>query len=318
MKNRRCLYCYQPLSQEEEDFHERCSRRFFGTVKPPELNYSNEQIQELAKEIVIRSIAITGAQPKLSLTIEKTPDDPKNSRLTIVGLWGNYILKPPTAEFPHLPENEDLTMHLSESFGITTAAHSLIRLKSGELAYITKRFDRVKKEKLAMEDMCQLTETLTEDKYRGSMEKIGKQIMRFSSRPGLDLLSFFEMTLFSYLTGNADMHLKNFALLTTQERETILAPAYDMLSTKIAMPEDKDEAALTINGRKRRIKRSDFDALAKSLQLPEKSIQNVYVRASNNSKSFNDWIEISFLPVKLKAEYKKVIVECANKIQLRD
>ncbi len=248
MKKKKCLYCYQALAADEEDFHEHCSRKFFGTVTPPSLDYTRGQMEELAKENVIRSITVTGVQPKLSLTIEKAHGDPKASRFNIVGLWGEYILKPPSEAFPHLPENEDLTMHLSESFGINTAAHSLVRMRSGELAYITKRFDRQKKEKLALEDMCQLTETLTEDKYRGSMEKVGKQIFRFSSRKGFDLIGFFEMALFAYLTGNADMHLKNFSLLTTVDKEIILAPAYDMVSTKMTLPEDKDEAALTING----------------------------------------------------------------------
>src|SRR5258706_1901590 len=166
MSIKRCLYCYQLLPEGLIDFHTKCSRKFFGTIIPPALNYDNKQMQDLAKEIVIRSIAVTGVQPKLSLTLEKTPGDPKHSRFTIVGLWGEYILKPPTEEFSHLPANEDVSMHLSELFGIHTASHSLIRLKSGELAYITKRFDRIKDKKLAMEDMCQLTETLTEDKYR--------------------------------------------------------------------------------------------------------------------------------------------------------
>ena len=132
-----------------------------------------------------------------------------------------------TETFQHLPENEDLTMHLAEAFNIPAAMHSLIRLKSGELAYITKRFDRIKKEKLALEDMCQLTETLTNDKYRSSMEKVGKCIEKYSTRPGLDNLIFFETAIFNFLTGNADMHLKNFALLTTKENDIVLSPAYD-------------------------------------------------------------------------------------------
>ena len=148
MKNKKCLYCYLALSEAETDFHERCSRKFFGTTKPPELDFTKKQMLDLAKEIIIKSIAVTGVQPKLSLTVEKIAGEPKASRFTIVGLWGEYILKPPTEEFMNLPENEDLTMHLSEVFGINTAAHSLIRLKSGELAYITKRFDRQKRKSL--------------------------------------------------------------------------------------------------------------------------------------------------------------------------
>lgn len=314
--NKRCLYCYQAL-EEEGDFHEKCSRIFFGTSAPPSLDFDNDQMQELAKDIVVKSVAVTGVQPKLSLSIEKKPGDPKATRFTIVGLWGNFILKPPSLEFPHLPENEDLTMTLSRVFGINTAAHSLIRLRSGELAYITKRFDREKKQKLALEDMCQLTETLTEDKYRGSMERIGKQIARFSNRPGLDQVYFFEQALFCFLTGNADMHLKNFALLTTLEKDIILSPAYDMLCTKIAMPADQEELALTLNGRKNNLRRSDFDALAKNLGVPEKARENIYARYSDVVKTIgSDWIDISFLPDRMKEQYKEIVRSNSQRIGL--
>lgn len=314
MKGQRCLYCYELLPEVATDFHERCSRKFFGSVVPPILGYGKEQMQELALQIVARSVAVTGVQPKLSLTIEKMPGNPKHSRLTIVGLWGDYILKPPTKQFPHLPENEDITMHLSELFGIATAAHSLIRLSSGELAYITKRFDRTEKGKLAMEDMCQLTETLTGDKYRSSMEKIGKHIEKFSTRPGLDAISFFETVLLSFLTGNADMHLKNFSLLTTATNETILSPAYDLVNTKIAMPEDKDEMGLTINGRKRKLTKADFDRLAKSLKIPEKTLQNTYKRFSKKMPDAFAFIDICFLPETLKSEYKMILAMNAKKL----
>ncbi|MHB1922060.1 MAG: HipA domain-containing protein [Chitinophagaceae bacterium] len=316
MKEKHCLYCYQPLPEDAIDFHEKCSRKFFGTTMPPTLDYCNEQMQELAKEIVIKSVAVTGVQPKLSLTIEKTPDDPKHSRFTIVGLWGNYILKPPTEPFPHLPENEDLTMHLAEVFDISVAMHSLIRLKSGELAYITKRIDRIKGERLPLEDMCQLTETLTNDKYRSSMEKIGKCISNYSTRPGLDNITFFEIALFSFLTGNADMHLKNFSLLTTKENDIVLAPAYDLVSTKIAMPDDLDEMALTINGRKRRLEKSDFDSLASNLKIPAKAMENSYAKFAKKINVVNEWIKISFLPTNIQKEYRNIITENAKKIGL--
>lgn len=313
---RRCLYCYQELPVDREDFHEKCSRRFFGTPIPPLLDISSDQMQELASEIVLRSVAVTGVQPKLSLTIEPQPGDPKQSRFTIVGLWGNYILKPPTKEFPYLPENEDVTMHLAKLFGIQTAEHCLLRLKSGELAYLTKRFDRLKERKLAMEDFCQLTETLTADKYRSSMEKIGRHLLRFSSRPGLDAVYFFELILHSFLTGNADMHLKNFSLLTTPENDILLSPAYDLLCTKLAIPDDPEEMALTINAKKRKLKRSDFDALAKSLQLPEKTVQNTYRKFGERVKTALDFLSICFLPEAMKADYRMIIEAAAKRMEL--
>lgn len=317
--DKRCLYCYQPLTGENQgDFHTACSRKFFGSDTPPVLNISNDQMQDMAKEIVLRSVAVTGVQPKLSLTIEHAPGDPKNSSFTIAGLWGNYILKPPTPEFRGLPENEDLTMHLASVFDLSTADHSLIRLQSGEFAYITKRFDRIKGDKLALEDMCQLTETLTSDKYHSSMEKIGKAVIKYSTTPGLDALHFFELALFCFLTGNADMHLKNFSLLTTLQNEIILSPAYDLLCTKIAIPEDKEEIALTLNGRKRKLKPQDFNALAKNLKIPDRAVQNVWSKFREHLKEVDKWIEISFLPDAMKAMYKEIVQKNASQLGLSE
>lgn len=314
--SKRCLYCYQTLASTTKDFHEKCSMAFFGTATAPTLDYNNDQMQELAHQIVSRSIAVTGVQPKLSLTIEPKPGDPKHSRFTIVGLWGDYILKPPTPEFSNLPENEDLTMHLAAHFGIAAASHSLLPLKSGELAYITKRFDRIGEQKLAMEDMCQITETLTADKYRGSMEKIGKHIGLYSFQPGLDAIQFFELTLFSFLCGNADMHLKNFSLLTNKENRTALSPAYDLLCTKLAMPDDPEEMALTINAKKRKLQRKDFDILATTLKIPDRSLANIYRSFANKFQDALEWIDISFLPNKMQVDYKELMTGRIRKLGL--
>src|SRR5690606_38148602 len=127
---------------------------------PPVLDFDIRQVEEMAAQIVVKSVAVTGVQPKLSLQLEKRTHE--TPRLTIVGLHGDYILKPPSAEYAGLPENEDLTMHLAALAGISTARHTLIRLRSGELAYLTKRFDRDKGRKIAVEDFCQLSENLTE------------------------------------------------------------------------------------------------------------------------------------------------------------
>jgi serine/threonine-protein kinase HipA len=177
-----CLYCYQPLTEDEQDFHTTCSKKMFGTKQAPIIDFNLKQLEELAKQIVIKSVAVTGVQPKLSLEIEKHKNE--LSRLTIVGLHGNYILKPPSTEYKELPQNEDVTMHLANLVKIKTAQHCLIRLHSGELAYITKRFDRNKKDKIAVEDFCQLTENLTEHKYRGSIEKVAKTTHQFTTNKG--------------------------------------------------------------------------------------------------------------------------------------
>jgi serine/threonine-protein kinase HipA len=301
----RCLYCYQLLEQGQTGFHPQCSRKIFGTAVPPVLPYSKADIESLALEVVRSQVTITGVQPKLSVDLEKEKD--KEKRFTIVGLWGGYILKPQTEQYANLPENEDLTMHLAEQAKIKTVPHSLIRFKDGSLAYITKRIDRDKKgNKIPMEDMCQLTGKLTELKYKGSHEQIAKKIIEFSAYPVLDLINYFEVVLFSYLTGNADMHLKNFSLYKGTGVYT-LAPAYDLLSTKLAIPEDNEELALTLNGKKRKLKKTDFDSLPKSFRVDEKAIENVYEKFRKILPQWYDFIDISFLTEQLKEEYKTLI-----------
>lgn len=301
----RCLYCYQQLEENQIDFHQKCSKKIFGTAIPPALPYSKADIESLALEVVRSQITITGVQPKLSLDLEKEKDGKK--RFTIVGLWGGYILKPQTEQYRNLPENEDLTMHLAELAKIKTVPHSLIRFKDSSLAYITKRIDRDKKgNKIPMEDMCQLTEKLTEQKYKGSYEQIAKKIVEFSANPVLDLINYFEVLLFSYLTGNTDMHLKNFSLYK-KGNDFVLAPAYDLVSSKLVIPEDNEEMALTLNGKKRKLQKSDFDKLLKTMKIDEKAIENVYEKFRKVLPLWYDFIDISFLPEQVKEDYKLLI-----------
>ena len=208
----KCLYYYKELNEGEKDFHKVCSKKMFGTPSVPELPYTRENLTDLAKQVIRSQTTLTGVQAKLSLDINKGGRN-ETDRFTIVGLWGRYILKPQTDRFAHLPELEDLTMHLAELSKMQVVPHSLIRFADGELCYITRRIDRTATgDKLPMEDMCQLTERLTEHKYKGSYEQIAKAIQRFSSVPKLDMVNYWEQVVFSWITGNADMHLKNFSL----------------------------------------------------------------------------------------------------------
>ena len=307
----RCLYCYQSLEQGQVDFHPQCSKKIFGTAVPPVLPYTKADIESLALEVVRSQVTITGVQPKLSVDLEKGKGGEK--RFTIVGLWGEYILKPQTEQYPSLPENEDLTMHLASLARIKTVPHSLIRFQDGSLAYITKRIDRDKKGvKIPMEDMCQLTEKLTEQKYKGSHEQIAKKIVECSAYPVLDLINYFEVLLFCYLTGNADMHLKNFSLYK-KVGECVLAPAYDLLSTKLVIPQDNEELALTLNGKKSKLKKNDFDSLLKTMKVDDKAIENVYDKFRKVIPEWLLFIDSSFLPDEMKEQYKTLIQEkCKN------
>ncbi len=269
---------------------------------------------ELAQQVIRSQATITGAQPKLSLNLEKSDRANIPQKFTIVGLWGEYILKPPTPDYPELPELEDLTMHLAAQAGIKTVDHGLISLKSGELAYITRRVDRHKGRKLHMEDMCQLTERLTEHKYNGSYEQIGRAILKFSGNPGFDLLTLFEVLLFSFLTGNNDMHLKNFSLLKNLQGKFNLSPAYDLVPAALLLEDDKEELALTLNARKRRLKISDFQALQNNLKIPEKSMQNALKRFSAILPAWSALIDTSFVSETMKLRYKELIQSRATRL----
>ncbi len=309
----KCLYCYKELTENEQDFHKACCKKIFGTPAVPELPYTRKNLTDLATQVIRSQTTLTGVQAKLSLDILKSSKN-ETARFTIVGLWGRYILKPQTDRFENLPEVEDLTMHLAELAKIKVVPHSLIRFADGELCYITRRIDRTDKgEKLAMEDMCQLTEHLTEHKYKGSYEQIAKTIRKYSATPKLDLVNYWEEVLFSWITGNADMHLKNFSLYSKKQGTYTLTPAYDLLSTALVMPEDTEELALTLNGKKRKIRKSDFTLSMLASGLEDKVIDNIFNRFLKAKSKWLDFIDLSFLPVGMKDRYKEIIQE---KLQL--
>jgi serine/threonine-protein kinase HipA len=316
MSKKRCLYCYQELAESETDFHPICSRKFFEKPSPPILPYSEEQMLELAERAIKSHTTVTGVQPKLSLSIETSASERIPEKLTIVDMMGNYILKPSTTYYPHLAELEDLTMHLAALAGINTVPHSLIRLQSGQLAYITRRIDRHKKGKYHMEDMCQLTERLTEHKYRGSYEQIGKAIVKYSVNPGLDIINFFEQVVFCFLTGNNDMHLKNFSLFKDPKIGYSLSPAYDMVASALVVEGDKEELALTLNSKKRRIRRTDFKTAMSHFGMDERAFGNIFGRFQKAIPKWHSFIEFSFIPDAMKEEYHHVINSRAAQIEI--
>ncbi|MFV0555103.1 MAG: HipA domain-containing protein [Mangrovibacterium sp.] len=305
----KCLYCYQDLGETRGDYHPRCAKKIFDNQTAPLLPYSKEDIASLAEQVIRSQTTLTGVQAKLSLDISPAEGNTAQ-RFTIVGLWGRFILKPQTELFNQLPEVEDLTMHLAELARIKVVPHSLIRFADGELAYITKRIDRTEKgAKLPMEDMCQLSERLTEYKYKGSYEQIAKLIAQYSSVAKLDLINFWEQVIFSWITGNADMHLKNFSLYCTRKGYYSLTPAYDLVSTALVMPEDTEELALTLNGKKRKIKRTDFELAMQKSGLEDKIIANIFRKFSKVAAKWDGFIAISWLSEEAKEQYKQIIHE---------
>lgn len=297
-----CLFCYQPV-EDNSLYHPSCCKKFFGTKNLPLLQLDKNLLNELAIQTVNKRIAVTGVQPKLSVDLSKGIG---TERLTLVGLWGQYILKPQHEEFHFLPETEDLTMHLADLFKIKTSQHALIPTSEGKLAYITKRFDRKKGKKIHVEDLCQISGFLTEQKYKSSYEKAGKLVSTYCTNKGLDKLNFFELVLFCYLTGNNDMHLKNFTLIHHPDRSVSLSPAYDLLNVNLVFPDDLDDLALTLNGKKRKITKADFDRFASGLNLPEKAVSTSYSKFIEAGEKVEKVIQSSFLPEDMKARYFEI------------
>jgi len=301
----KCLYCYQPLGEGEKDMHPACVKKFFGQTVMPALDYTKEQIDELAKQVIQDQTSLTGVQPKLSLHLNQHEG---RSRLTIVGLWGGYIFKPQTITYEQMPEVEDLTMHLAELARIDVVPHTLMRMADDSLCYLTRRIDRTSiGEKVAMEDMCQLTERLTEHKYKSSYERIGKSVLQYSSMPKMDITNFFEIVLLSWLTGNNDMHLKNFSLYEPKDGIIRLTPAYDLLNAAIINPKDDEELALTLNGKKNKLKNADFLKCAESLGIESIVVNHLINKYKKLLPKFEDMIRSSFLNDDLKEQYCELI-----------
>ena len=314
-----CFCCGNriPDSAADTGWHKTCIQRFFGTKEIPELDISDQTLELLATESIRKGYTVPGVQKKLSLHLisEGKP------RLTLVDYPIGYILKPQVKEFPALPEAEMTVMCMAEACGLATVPHALVRAGK-ELAYITKRVDRIIApgapiRMLAMEDFCQLDLRLTQDKYRGSYERCAKIIQRYSSRSGLDLSELYLRLVFSFLTGNSDMHLKNFSLIETNEGggRYVLSPAYDLLPVNVIMPEDTEEFALTMNGKKTNLRRKDFLLFADSCGLGGKPAEKMLDRMVTMQPRFTAMIGESLLPERLRKDFMVLLTSRVNAIQ---
>lgn len=305
----KCLYCYKELDQGQVDFHPGCASKFFGTAAVPVLPYTRANMHELAQQVIRSSTSVTGAQAKMSLDIDKGKRN-EPSKFTVVGLWGRFIFKPESPVFNCLPQLEDLTMKMAEAAGIKVVPHTLVRLLDGELGYLTKRVDRSEKgDKFSMLDMCQLTNRLTEHKYFGTYGQLAETIKRFSSMPGLDLVRYWEVVLFSWIVGNSDMHCKNFSLISYDGAQYRLSPAYDLITVWISYPQDTEEMAMTfeVGGEKNGFDRNTFlDAFGQSglsRNVSEKLIQ----RICSAKQKWQTLIKDAFIPDKMKEDYLYLI-----------
>ena len=316
-----CLCCGKPIIEtatEQEKavgWHNRCVKRFFGTKTLPDIEVSEDVLEQLAIESTNKGLTVPGVQKKMSLHLDNSGATP---RLTLVNYPTGYILKPQTKEYPCLPEAEYLVMQMAEKAKIRTVPHALIRIKAQDnaLAYITKRIDRRDGKMLAMEDFCQLDGRLTEDKYKGSYERCAKIIRKYSSRGGLDITELFIRVVFSFIVGNSDMHLKNFSLIETDENSGnyILSDAYDMLPVNTVNPADTEQTALTMNGKKRNLHRNDFLKFADACQIDRAVAGKIIDRLKGYESEFIRETEQSYLTDELKESLIALMKERINSI----
>lgn len=309
-----CLCCGKPLQSNEKQsgWHKRCIQRFFGTTMIPEIEIDDKALQLLAQESIHRGYTVPGVQKKLSLHLFS--EEKAKPRLTLVNYPTGYILKPQVSDFTALPEAEHLVMCMADAAGISTVPHALIR-GTDNLAYITRRVDRCFEndtvKMLAMEDFCQLDLRLTQDKYKGSYERCAKIIEKYSSRKGLDKTELYMRLIFSYIVGNSDMHLKNFSLIETEENSGIyvLSPAYDLLPVNAIMPEDKEQFALAMNGKKANIRRKDFIVFADACGISHKSAEKMICKLVSMKETFRSMCLESLMPELLIERLSDLIEE---------
>ncbi len=311
-----CLCCGKPLKDNNENtgWHKTCIKRFFATTVFPEIEITDSVLKTLAEESINKGYTIPGVQKKLSLHLSKE----SRPRLTVMNYPMGYILKPQVREFRALPESEQLVMCMADIAGIATVPHALV--KNGDsYAYITKRIDRVftknkSVEMLAMEDFCQLDLRLTQDKYKGSYERCGKIIKQYSFASGLDKTELFYRLVFSFLVGNSDMHLKNFSLIETESGSGNyrLSPAYDLLPVNVIMPEDKEQFALPMNGKKTNIRRKDFLVFAEECEISKTSAEKMIERLVSMTSIFVELCNNSLVPQDMKEVFTHLINQRAS------
>jgi len=236
-------------------------KEMFNTAAPPIIEFSLQEVSQIAQKLTGK-LSISGVQPKLSIKLDK-----KNNSLISVAEGGEYILKPQGAVFVNIPENEQCCMDIAAKFKIDVPPHCLLPLRDGSLAYIVKRFDRARGVRIHQEDFFQILESV--DKYKGSTEQIGLKLKEISTAPGYDTQLFFERVVFNFIIGNGDAHLKNYSIAYKGQDNIRLTPAYDIVCSKLVILEE-EESALSINGKKNKLKREDFDKLAGYLNIPIK------------------------------------------------
>ncbi len=305
--SRVCRICLgQVLS--ENDYHPRCLRNLFRTAKIPQLDIALGKLHVAALAMVGHT-SLSGIQKKISVNL-----GPGRATLRVAAEGGRYILKPQTETFPALPENEHVTTCLAKLAGIEVSPNGLVSLQDGSLAYVVRRFDRRPNgHKLRQEDFCQLSEKSPKEKYDGSGELCVRLLHKYATEPLVEILKLYRLLVFSWWSGNGDMHLKNFSLLADEQGIFRFTPAYDLLCTRLVIPQDK--LALPILGRDDNFRRGTWLKFADYCRLPEKIALRVLDQQTQILEDATQLIDRSFLPADQKVDYQRLIAEQTEKLR---
>ena len=300
----KCLCCNKELAKDEVLWHKSCIKHFFGSDTIPVIS---SQIDSDVETNISQGKSVTGVQPKLSYT----KVNQIGNKTTTTFFQNDYIIKPNTKEFKEIAEAEYVVMTLARMVKIRVADFGLIKDDKDNYVYIVKRFDRNNGHKIHVEDFCQLLELPTENKYQGSYEQCAKKvIMKYSNLIQFDLVEFYIRVIFSYLTLNSDMHLKNFSLI--EANNITLSPQYDLLPVQLLVNDNKD-LALTLHGKKKNLGRNDFIAFGKNINIlkPERIIDNLL----GYEKLFYKTIQESILSPDLKEKFVKKMIIRFNRLK---
>jgi serine/threonine-protein kinase HipA len=308
---KRCPITYEPLANDQAYSPQglRLLDRSLQSLAPLEFTAEQQREEAISR---VGKMSIQGLQLKLSAVLRI-----RGGRFEIVDRGGRYTLKPQSLDFPELPENEDLTMRMAAAAGIEVPLHGLLRSVDGSFTYFIKRFDRKGHDRLPVEDFAQLSGESRDTKYDSSMEKVAGVTDRFCTFPAIERVKLFERTVFSFLVGNEDMHLKNFSLIT-RDQKVELAPAYDFLNTTIALKNAKEEFALPLKGKKSRLTRNDLlNYFARErLELNEGVLKDVVARFTEAVPVWRDLLDRSFLSARMKEKYSAILTERAARMHL--
>jgi|CXWL01.1.fsa_nt_gi serine/threonine-protein kinase HipA len=295
----RCLCCEQPL-EEDGRYHPKCLKTLWGKPIAPKIPFAAKDLPEKVTTSADH-MSISGVQAKALVRLNKD-----SSELEFAPTGSTHILKPEPNEYPDLPAMENVGMIMAETLGMNVPPHGLFPMADGRLCYIVKRFDRTEDGgKIQSETMYQLLGST--DKYKGSLESVGKAIRSHAENVGLDTIDFFERVLLCFLIGNGDMHMKNWALLI-RDKKPSLAPCYDLVSSKVYLAKEED-SALMINAKKNKLKRADFEALAGYLKIDPKAAANVFDKFKDAQERLREMCVYSELNPSMRQKFEDVMAE---------